>query len=53
MTDHEANQKRLIANEIMRQLSEAGQLDQLRILEIYATRCLEIAKEKDGKVPSY
>lgn len=53
MDNKTANMLRLHANEIMRQLYEAGQLDQLRILEIYATRCLEIAKEKTGKVPRY
>lgn len=53
MDDQTANTLRLYANEIMRQLYEAGQLDQLRILEIYAARALEVAKEKTGKVPSY
>lgn len=52
MDDHEANQKRLIANEIIRQLYEAGQADQLRILQISANRALEILKER-GTVPSY
>lgn len=53
MDDHEANEKRLIANEIIRQLYEAGQLDQLRILQISTNRALELAKELTGKVPSY
>lgn len=53
MTDKEANDFRLYANEIMRRLYEAGQLDQLRILELYATNALQTAKEKTGKVPSF
>ena len=53
MDDNEANEKRLIANEIMRQLYEAGQLTQLRLLELYATAALKTAKEKTGKVPAY
>lgn len=52
MDDKTANDLRLYANEIMRRLYEAGQLDQLRILELYAKGCIDDAKELTGKVPT-
>lgn len=46
MTDSEANEIRLIANEIMLRLYKAGQRDQLNLLRIYAVRAI---KEIDKK----
>lgn len=45
MTDKEANDMRLIANEIMRRLYEAGQLKQIVVLHNYANAILERAEE--------
>lgn len=53
MSDDEANELRLVANEIMSRLYEAGQLTQLRILELYATQALKTAKTMTGKTPAY
>ena len=41
MTDNEANEIRLVANEIMRKLYYAGQREQLKILRMYAERAIE------------
>ncbi len=41
MTDSEANELRLVANEIMRQLYEADKRDQLNLLGMYAKRAIE------------
>ncbi len=53
MTDTEANDLRLFAAEVIARLYKAGQLDQLRLLEIQVKRSLEVAKAETGKVPSY
>lgn len=37
MTDHEANEKRLIAHEIIRQLHEAKQLGQIQLLLMWCS----------------
>jgi len=41
MTDEEANEIRLIANEIMRRLYENRKRDQLDLLQGYASRAIE------------
>lgn len=45
-TDHEYNELRLVANEIMRQLYEGGKRDQLHILEQYAKNAIQILDTK-------
>ena len=52
LTKKDHNERRLLANQVIADLHEAGELDQLRILQIQIKRCLEIAKE-NGKVPTY
>lgn len=49
MTDSEANELRLVANEIMRQLFEAGQRDQLDMLRCYAKIAIEHLDKKATK----
>lgn len=46
MTDDEANELRLYANEICRRLWEAGQEDQLKILHHYIEVALQTKKAK-------
>jgi len=46
MTDSHANEIRLIANEIMRQLYEAGQREQLDLLRMYAEIALKRMDEQ-------
>lgn len=45
MTSAEANEKRLLANEIMRQLYDAAEGEQLRILVAYGKAALEILEK--------
>ena len=49
MNANDANEERLIANEIMRRLYEAGEAEQLRILMLYAKRCIELIDEEKKK----
>jgi hypothetical protein len=46
MTDEEANEIRLIANEIMRRLYENGKRSQLDLLQKYALRAIEEIDKK-------
>lgn len=52
-TKNDYNELRLYANEIMRQLYEAGEADQLKILVSYGKVALEHieAEKKAGKRP--
>jgi len=50
MTENEANEIRLIANEIMRRLYEAGAREQLDLLRMYAVRAIEEIDKKPNTV---
>lgn len=51
--DHDShNQERLIAAEIITRLFYAGEIDQLRLLEIQVKRAVEMMKEA-GTKPSF
>lgn len=43
---NEANEKRLIASEIIRQLYEAGERSQIELLKISCDRALELLDER-------
>ncbi len=46
MNTMDANEERLIANEIMRRLYEANERGQLEILMLYAKRCIELIDDR-------
>ncbi len=48
----ELNELRLYANEIMRQLYEAGERGQLDILVIYGKICIECIDREQAKTPA-
>ncbi len=49
MTDNEANELRVLANEVMRRLFEGGHREQLNILKAYAKIAIEHLDEKTKK----
>lgn len=51
MTDNEANEIRLIANEVMRRLYIDGQREQLDLLRMYAVSAIEHIDNKRKEVP--
>lgn len=46
---NDANEQRLIANEIMRRLYEAGEREQLELLRMYAERAIQEIDRATGK----